>query len=151
MEDAQHLAQRYARMRQEAEAQETGRAGPGITILKIGTGPYPARLKRGGSVRNLDNHSGDVSNSLDGSTSWKNLDNHSGDDVGGTGIKIRARHPQLQPKIDSFVDQGSAARRLHLLVDHSVGSINHGFDPDGRSGIMIRTLTNATMFSEIEG
>ncbi|KAM2228042.1 hypothetical protein ACFXTI_014784 [Malus domestica] len=138
----------------------------------------------------------DVSNSLHGSTGWKNLDNHSGDDVGGTGIKTRARHPQLQPNIDNFVDQGSAARRLHLLVDRSVwsitngnesdenysreedevqsiiaetreviqqsptsdeqeeehaifsnkeewsstnNSINHGFDPDGRSGIMIRT------------
>ena len=35
----------------DPESRETGRAGPGITILKIGTGPYPARLKRASSVR----------------------------------------------------------------------------------------------------
>ncbi|XP_050151836.1 NAC domain-containing protein 14-like [Malus sylvestris] len=63
-----------------------------------------------------------VDDGLDDSTSW----NHGVDHVGGTGIKIRARGPQLQPNTDNFVYQGTAARRIYLSVDRSSGSNTNG-------------------------
>nr|XP_048319889.1 protein NTM1-like 9 isoform X1 [Ziziphus jujuba var. spinosa] len=64
-----------------------------------------------------------MSNSLEEATSRKYPVGYSGNHAGGTGIKIRTRQPQRQPILDNFVSQGTAPRRIRLLMNSSPGSI----------------------------
>ncbi|KAF9667086.1 hypothetical protein SADUNF_Sadunf16G0296400 [Salix dunnii] len=64
-------------------------------------------------------------NSIEEATSHMTFVNN-GSGVSGTGIKIRARQPQVRPQSDVFTAQGSASRRIHLqlrteLLSESVG------------------------------
>lgn len=70
-----------------------------------------------------------MSNNLDGSTSWQNLDNHSIDQVGGPSIKIMSRIPQERPN-SNFMNQGSAHRRIHLILDNHRRHSNHSKEED---------------------
>ncbi|XP_050376936.1 protein NTM1-like 9 isoform X2 [Argentina anserina] len=65
-----------------------------------------------------------VSNNLDISNNHKNVDSHSSDQVCGPKIKIRSRGPQEQPN-PNYVDQGSANRRIRLVVDNHARVSNH--------------------------
>ncbi|KAM5571403.1 protein NTM1-like 9 [Rosa sericea] len=70
-----------------------------------------------------------VSNNLDESTSWKNVDNHSSGQVGGPRIMIRSRPPQERPN-SNLPNQGSANRRIRLVVDNHTRVSNHSKDED---------------------
>lgn len=64
-----------------------------------------------------------VFNSMDESSRLMNPMNHDSA-VGGTGIKIRARQPQVRPCTDGFAIQGTAPRRLRLQKEFS--AVPHG-------------------------
>ncbi|KAJ6752384.1 hypothetical protein OIU85_002784 [Salix viminalis] len=49
-----------------------------------------------------------------------------GSGVSGTGIEIRARQPQVQPRSDTFIAQGSAPRRIHLQLETKLFSESVG-------------------------
>ncbi|XP_061984049.1 NAC domain-containing protein 14-like isoform X2 [Populus nigra] len=66
----------------------------------------------------------DVYNSMEEPTSqMTSVDYGSG--VSGTGIKIRTRQPQVRRHSDNLVAQGSAPRRIRLLVERSVESVGN--------------------------
>ncbi|KAH8494707.1 hypothetical protein H0E87_021197 [Populus deltoides] len=66
----------------------------------------------------------DVYNSMEEPTSqMTSVDYGSG--VSGTGIKIRTRQPQVPRLSDNLVAQGSAPRRIRLLVERSVESVGN--------------------------
>ncbi|XP_011004354.1 PREDICTED: uncharacterized protein LOC105110869 isoform X4 [Populus euphratica] len=66
----------------------------------------------------------DVYNTMEEPTSqMTSVDYDSG--VSGTGIKIRTRQPQVRRHSDNLVDQGSAPRRIRLLVERSVESVGN--------------------------
>lgn len=70
-----------------------------------------------------------MSNNLDGSTSWPNVDNRSIDQVGGPSIKLRSRQSQERPN-SNCRDQGSAQRRIRLIVDNHTRPSNHSKEED---------------------
>lgn len=71
-----------------------------------------------GSVYGMSN------NNLEESTSRKSHIDYSGNQGSGTGIKIRTRQRQhQQPVLDNFETQGTAPRRIRLLMNHSPRSI----------------------------
>ena len=66
----------------------------------------------------------DVYNSMEEPTSqMTSVDYGSG--VSGSGIKIRTRQPQVRRHSDNLVAQGSAPRRIRLLVERSVESVGN--------------------------
>lgn len=60
---------------------------------------------------------------LEESTSREYPVDYCGNHGGGTGIKIRTRQPQRQPVLDNCESQGTAPRRIRLLMNSSPGSI----------------------------
>ncbi|KAF3434159.1 hypothetical protein FNV43_RR25262 [Rhamnella rubrinervis] len=66
---------------------------------------------------------GMFNSNLEESTSRKSHVDYCGNQGSGTGIKIRTRQHQQQPVLDNFVTQGTAPRRIRLLMNRSPQSI----------------------------